>query len=284
MKLKLETINELQQTILILKDIYDDVRVIDPISKKILLDKNFNVIENKLCYEICDFPKSCKNCIGMRAHNQKKSFVKLSFVGEELFLITSIPKIIEDKLFIIEVFKLIEDILVIDGLKFKNKAEVKNYVEELDNVIIRDENTEIYNKMYTYERLPTDICLAKEYKKNIYIMMLEISKLENIEDIAMEFATFNAISSIERIINKNYDWISKIDENKFLIAVIRENVDMCDKVLHLIMEQLKEKSNKNNGLKYSLSYFNSRYDFNDTLEDSEQLIKRIISSMKRYNV
>lgn len=284
MKLKLETINELQQTILILKDIYDDVRVIDPISKKILLDKNFNVIENKLCYEICDFPKSCKNCIGMRAHNQKKSFVKLSFVGEELFLITSIPKIIEDKLFIIEVFKLIEDILVIDGLKFKNKAEVKNYVEELDNVIIRDENTEIYNKMYTYERLPTDICLAKEYKKNIYIMMLEISKLENIEDIAMEFATFNAISSIERIINKNYDWISKIDENKFLIAVIRENVDMCDKVLNLIMEQLKEKSNKNNGLKYSLSYFNSRYDFNDTLEDSEQLIKRIISSMKRYNV
>jgi len=40
---------------------------------------------------------------------------------------------------------------------------------------------------------------------------------------------------------------------------------------------------KNNGLKYSLSYFNSKYDFNDTLGDSEQLIKRIISSMKRYN-
>ncbi|MDP4088347.1 MAG: hypothetical protein Q8930_03615 [Bacillota bacterium] len=278
----MENLNKLQQTLMILRNIYDDIRVINPISKRILFDKDYNSINEGYCYEFSGNEGPCSNCVGMRAFNEGRSFIKLYFNGEDIVLHTAMPFVMGEEKYIIEAYKVMDDTSFIDGIEFNCKEDLKQYVENINNAAIRDEKTEVFNSRFAHERLPAEIELSKTSNACISIALLEIKFAHEYEnENVRDYNIFNIISIVANELDKRTDWISRIEENKFIILIKRENDNLCSEDYMRIIMELERKSTLYNGTNFMLGILVNQRVLSDMVYDAKQLIEYIMKNVKR---
>lgn len=269
---------------MILKNIYDDIRVIDPISKRILYDKDYNPIKSGFCYEFSGHEGLCSNCVGMRAYNEGRSFFKLYFNGEDLVLHTAMSLTMDDKKYIIEAYKVMDDASYVDGVEFQNKEELKSYVENINNSVVKDEKTEVFNSRFAYERLPSEIELSKTNNACISVALLEIKFTDEYEnELVKDYNTFNIVSIVSKELNQKTDWISCIEEDKFLILIKRENKKICEECYRSIIQELEQNSTLYNGTNFMLGILLNQNVLSDMVYDAKQLIEYILKNVKKAN-
>lgn len=76
----------------ILDNMYDAMRIIDPINKNVININNQQIkIENSKCYDFFNRGIMCNNCISMRADIENDTFIKLEYVSSGVMLIIATP-------------------------------------------------------------------------------------------------------------------------------------------------------------------------------------------------
>lgn len=84
---KILNLNTLIEKIDFLIFIYDAIRIVDPIRKKVYYffskEKEYIEEENS-CYEFWNQNKMCSNCVSMRAYTQNETFVKIEYNGDNV--------------------------------------------------------------------------------------------------------------------------------------------------------------------------------------------------------
>lgn len=107
-----EVINKLS----IIEKMYEQIRLVDPILKKVIIIKENTVHEfTGKCFDLWGLNKVCENCISIRAHNENKIFVKVDYTPEKIYVVTAVPIDLCNRRIVIELLQNTTDSLVFEN-------------------------------------------------------------------------------------------------------------------------------------------------------------------------
>ncbi len=178
-------ISEIKERLSIFKNMYDMIRVVDPINKKVKFIEGENLKhKDAVCYNIFKKNSFCKNCISMRAYQYNDTFTKVEYSTDgKVFLITATPVNFENKIYVAEIIKIISENNSISSQNSRGKADLENLITTINDKYVENRDKNVISKGKVKKGLLSSR-EADENKLQLYIKNIELSELkENINQI-----------------------------------------------------------------------------------------------------
>jgi flagellar biosynthesis regulator FlbT len=140
----------------VIHEIYDTVRVVDPVKKRPVGGNDFNQ-NNQNCYDIWENNEICRNCISIRASFLNKALFKLEHTNDKIYMVTAIPVELPDRRVVIELLKDVTESMLMETEKKQKLQEMRIFIDNINQMVIKDSLTNVYNKRYIHEKLPVDM-------------------------------------------------------------------------------------------------------------------------------
>jgi diguanylate cyclase (GGDEF)-like protein len=241
-----ELLNVIKERLSIFNNLYDVLRIVDPVNKKVL-SVNDGIIKHLdgVCYEDWNKNKFCENCISMRASIQNDTCVKIECKDKKIILIIATPVHFEGKTYIVELLKDISKDTNDIGEMNDNTGSISLLLNEMSSKIVKDDLTGIYNKRYITERLPVDINKCAIGETPLSIIMADIDSFKNINDtyghvigdrVLKDFA-----AHISESINNDSCWAARYGGDEFIIVLNNTDIETSYKVSEEIRKGLEKK-------------------------------------------
>jgi two-component system, cell cycle response regulator len=161
-------------------EMYDLIRMVDPIQKKVLsYDNNAWHIEPGFCYDVYEEGHICKNCVSIRALNTDRTSIKTQFVKDKLHMVTAVPIEFEGRKIVFELFK---DIADSQDLMQEQLKEMQSLIVKTNELLVTDVLTNIYNRRFIEERLPVDFATHQTMGIQAQIVMIDIDFFKLVND------------------------------------------------------------------------------------------------------
>ena len=217
------SLNELEDKLDFFYKMYDTVRLVDPIHKKVLDYRGSSLKETQeVCYNYWGDGIICENCISIRAYNEDKSFVKLEKSEESILLVTAIPIVNSMSPVVLELMKNATDSMLVGSGDYNEGELLLRYMKEMKDVISRDPLTGLYNRRFVNERLPVDIINATINHLPLSVCFIDMDHFKSINDLNGHEAGDWAIKVVSDVITKNIcsknDWAARYGGDEFLIC------------------------------------------------------------------
>lgn len=218
---KLDTILE---NVEILDNLFDIVRVVDPIKKEVIKYYNPKFLPvNENCFSTWNTGRICENCISVRAYYANETLTKIDYDQKNLYMVTSTPISLAEGTFIIELLKDISNSGFIKDYKNKDIITISSLIYGLNKDLVTDELTKIYNRRFINERLPSNMAISLLQNKPISIVMCDIDNFKLVNDtyghIVGDFVLQEFSSCINKSIKGENDWVSRYGGEEFLICL-----------------------------------------------------------------
>lgn len=237
------TMEELKVTLSVLNKIYDSVRIIRPMRKKIL-SLNEGVLSETPCncYDFWSHDKVCSNCISMRAFNEKDTFFKLGWVSNKIYMVIAIPVQDTVETVILELLKDVTNSMTVDADEvFKNNFLLQT-LKEIGQLQIIDSLTGIFNRRFIDERLPADIANSSVDSAPFSIVFADIDYFKLVNDTYGHVAGDHILKEFAELLQKNLvardDWVARYGGEEFIIRLkdgnITSAVEFAEKVRNKI--------------------------------------------------
>ena len=243
-------INEMQ----IFKKYFDEVRIVDPLSKTLFQTKDVNgdiVLAEQQeanCYDFWGFHQSCVNCISMRAINENDTFVKFEEVDERIFMITAMPVILKGRMLAIELLKDITKQKIVDGMLNIDTENIdtivlRSSIARLNDLVMRDTLTKLYNRKYINEKLPAHIIKSYVEKACLSVIMVDIDYFKKVNDnyghvVGDEMLQMFADTLQKNIRHDQGDWVARYGGEEFLICLMncskKSAIDTAQRIRHAV--------------------------------------------------
>lgn len=219
----MEIIDIVKEKLSIFKNLYDFIRIVDPINKKVIDSReDNNEILKDNCYGLCEKNGFCNNCVSMRALMENDTFVKIEFAKGKLLLIISSPVTIENNIYIVEMIKDISQTSSITNNE-KSIYNFKDLIVEMNDVSIKDELTGIYNRRYINERIAVDINDSIIYDKTLCVIMADLDFFKKINDnyghVVGDWVLKDFAKILSTSIRSSSDWVARYGGEEFLIVL-----------------------------------------------------------------
>lgn len=207
----------------ILYNLFDCIRIVDPIKKVVIHQiKNKVEIERPPCYEFWNRNQVCENCISIRAYNEEKSFSKIEFNKERVyFVIATLIKINGTK-YIIEALKDVTEDNILEEISKKSISDITKEVNRLNEIVVKDELTDCFNIRYVNEMLPFNISDSINENKTLSVCMLDLDYFKQINDTYGHLCGDFVLKEVGKIlkdnIRKDIDWVARYGGEEFLVV------------------------------------------------------------------
>jgi len=273
----LDICEEVKERLSIFKNLYDVIRIIDPVNKKAIISKNDNVekIESP-CYRFWGSNSSCKNCISMRAYIEQDTFTKFEYINGKIFSIIATPIKFRGKEYILEMIK---EMSVTD-LNIDGKGDLKDLISALNEKIITDYLTNVYNRRYINERLPVDIDNSIKIKKPISIVIADLDSFKQINDdfghVMGDIVLKDTCKIIKDFLIKNEDWVGRYGGDEFLIVLNNINREEAYKIIESMRIKIEKHKFKYNDksinitVSFGIYTVDSQVEFNAVIEELDK--------------
>lgn len=239
-------LNALTDNLSILENLYDVIRIVDPLTKKTVhYDKTKIKILDNSCYDFWKSEEYCPNCISMRAYNEADTFVKIEYNKEKIYMIMASPIVMENKKYVFEMLKDVTNTGIIENFSEKTSEEIQLYINEMNDKIIKDELTGIYNRRFIGERLPIDILKSASQKSPLSIIIADIDFFKSINSnyghLAGDYILFEFASLIKNSIRKDSDWVARYGGEEFIIVLDNTDSNTAFEISEKIRKKVEEK-------------------------------------------
>lgn len=237
-------LEELELHLDFLKKMYQTVRIVDPCKKKVMDFHDNSVIETEgVCYEYWNNNAFCENCISMRAYLNKDTVFKLEYLEDKLFMITAIPIETTGRIVVLELLKEVTSTMLIDTGDYDSVHDIKNYITSLNDKVVKDNLTNLYNRRFIDERLPVDIIKSTIDEKPISIIMTDIDQLKKINDIYGHIEGDLKVKEFGNILSHSIrgdkDWVARYGGDEFLICLNNTDNDTAYKIAERIRKDIE---------------------------------------------
>lgn len=217
--------NELKQHVGFLRKMYQVVRIVEPTTKKVFVNEgDLSTYKDGFCYSFWENGSYCENCISTRARIENDIVYKLEYAPDKVFMVTAIPIKTEDKVVVIEMMKDITDSMVIDTVDNRDKEVMKDYIMNINNMIVRDELTGVFNRRFINERLPVDIVQSKIYKYPISIIISDIDYFREINNTYGHLEGDKKLKEYANILSKyigsGKNWVARYGGDEFIVCLV----------------------------------------------------------------
>ena len=186
----MEVLLDVKERMSILKNFYDEVRVVDPINNIVFSD-DFNLkINNKFnekdcslsnCYDVWGKKSICSTCISKKAYLKNDTFIKLEYNKNHVFLVIASPIEFNENKYVVEILKdITNNGSIVDGSGEGNYLDLT--MKKMGENLIKDYLTEVYNKRYIDQRF------SKEAHRNLKesipttVIMTDIDSFKKVND------------------------------------------------------------------------------------------------------
>lgn len=269
-----------------LNNIFDIVRIVDPTKKKVIDSLNLeDVIHGPNCYEFWDKGTYCDNCISKKALDKKETITKIEYAKDRLFLVMATPIEYKNRKYIVETLKEINDMNVMFRLNGVDIEETNQIISELNDKVIRDELTGIYNRRYINRKLPKEIVATKSTNKESTIIMIDIDCFKKVNDTYGYMIGDTVLKELSNImkskIRQDHDWVARYGGDEFLIFLKNGDREVANKVIQEINNSLEKKyfTVKNKQFKITISAGISSIGLGN--KDFEKVINEADKSLKK---
>lgn len=217
-------IHKIFDNLKIFENMYEKIRFVDPLRKKVLIYKEGELNEfDSNCYDTWNKNKLCVNCISMRSFNENKTFVKMEHDKNEIYMVTSVPIKLADRNIVIELFK---DATFSMGSSDPEVAIQLNMYSTIDNmnaILLKDSLINIYNRRYINEVLPVEITISTTVNKSFWIILVDIDLFKEVNDTYGHLAgdiVLKEFANILKVCMKDQNgWIARYGGEEFLISI-----------------------------------------------------------------
>lgn len=278
-------LNEIKNRLAIFQDMYSHIRIVEPVERL----SHIEVHEGQLtrittdhCYKFWEASKQCENCISMRAYNTRASAVKIEIKDNITYLIQAFPVEIDDNLFIVEMLKDITEngIILAENQKDMNLHE---YVKRMNAQLITDELTNVYNRRYLEERLPTDLYRAKLEGKSVSIVMADIDYFKNVNDTYGHVVGDCVLKKFAELVNtsirESMDFMARYGGEEFIIVLNHSDKENAIKIVEKIRKKIESTVFEcdGNNIKITCSFginvvSDSTYDIKDVIAPADECL------------
>lgn len=227
----MSVVSQVKESLSLFRNLYDIFRIIDPVSKKVVyVDDDQEMEKGQPCFCFWEKGSCCSNCVAMRAEFENDTFIKLESKKDKIYMVISTPVSVDNNKYIVELIKDISDKGFLNGKSILKLSIAEELITEMNDKIIRDGLTGIYNKRYINERLPIDINKSSTEGQPLSIIMADIDLFKDVNDtyghsigdkILIDFAKL-----LEKSVRKNIDWVGRFGGEEFLIVL--KNTDVED--------------------------------------------------------
>lgn len=239
-------INEFLKTISMLQGIGDIIRAVDPVNNKVINLEKSEINEYKhQCHMFWGGHDACKNCVAMKAMVFNDTFVKVEYNKEKMFMVSASPLVLGDTKYIIEIIKNITNRGIICDLEKKSVNEINEEIRKLNNDVLMDELTGIYNKRYIDENFHQTVKNNIMDESPISVIMVDIDLFKRVNDIYGHLAGDQVIKEFARFLNnairKGKDWVARYGGEEFLIVLNNTDKNTAFKISERMREGISNK-------------------------------------------
>lgn len=275
----------LRQQVKAYERIFDTVRVVDPVTKKVIVYKDGkDIYDNMACYSSWLDGNECKDCIIIKALNHKKTFVKIQNNADRMFLMSAVPLELNGDIFALELIKDITDNLVFETVYQCEGHELRNIVQDLNTLIMKDTLTSLYNRRYIDRTLPEEIARCND-KNPLSIAMIDVDHFKSINDTYGHNAGDIIIKKLGQILSNSIrndtDWAARYGGDEFLICLPNTDNKKAYKVLERIRKNVEKINIKIENIKIKVTVSGGLYTLNNNILAPVDLIK--YADDKLYN-
>ena len=212
----------------------DITRIVDPLQKTVIQYKNKEVVIDGIhCFDFWGKNKVCDNCISMRAYNDNKTYVKIEYNKDKIYLITAVPHDLNDRRVVIEILKDITNSLLLSS--YENEAVdstgIHALIDNMNKFAYSDPLTGLYNRRYIIEKLPIDLLNTTLLSSEFSIIMADIDHFKLINDnyghLAGDQALKTVAETLSGCIKRESDWIARYGGEEFLICIPGASLDFA---------------------------------------------------------
>lgn len=222
MEKKLIPIDEFQQHLVFLSQVFDFIRMVDPMKKKVITFFDNQKYESSFsCSDFWNQNKICDNCIALQCITEKEMFFKLQSNSSGIYLACALPLQQGDNILAAELFKDVTESLKADD----NNPEdsLLDIIHTLNNLHIIDNLTSIYNRYFITERLPTDIMRCTMENKPISIILADIDFFKKVNDTHGHLAGDQVLKAFSELLAEQageaQGWAARYGGEEFLVCL-----------------------------------------------------------------
>lgn len=254
------TLDKLRGHLKFFNKMYDAVRLVDPVKKQVIEYKgcNFNG-KSGICYEYWKDARICDNCISIRSHREDKSFMKLEQGKDNIMMVTAIPLESMEKPIVLELLKDVTHSMMLGSGDYNEGKMMYDAISKLNDMIVKDALTSVYNRRFVDERLGVDIIKATIMDTPLSVVFMDVDNLKDINDIYGHSVGDIVLKEVGRVIRKciriHNDWVARYGGDEFLICLNdadeEDAIIICNRIKKVI-EQVQI-PNLDNDIQISLS-------------------------------
>lgn len=222
------TIHGLIENLPYFHQMYDGVRLVDPLEKRVLAIEGWEAFKTgEVCYHFWKTGQVCNNCISIRSHEDNKSYVKLERTGTDVLVVLSVPVEAKEQCVILELLKKAGGSETDHWQSAIVDDDMLRLVNELNDRVVRDKLTGLFNRHYIDERLPADLVRATIEGESIAVLFLDLDRFKGINDRYGHAAGDLVLQSMADVLRDNLrsedDWAARLGGDEFLVCLHRAN-------------------------------------------------------------
>ncbi len=229
----------------IMEKAFDNIRLVDPVKHRIM-NYHEKELENTevACYAFWGKSKVCSDCVSIRAFQDNRTYAKLEFSGDQIFIITAIPIELQDRRVVVEILKNISNSVVYDSNESNQYAEIRELLNRMNNRALNDSLTGIYNRRYINEKLPLELANASIGGSDISIIMADIDFFKKVNDTYGHLDGDRTLSQFAKIVSSSLkrcnDWVARFGGEEFLICLPGANAKTAKEIAEAIREKVEQ--------------------------------------------
>lgn len=217
-------LNRLKQDLIFFHKMYDVARLVDPVRKTVLEYRGGKIEEIcGSCYAYWKTGHVCDNCISIRAHHENKSYMKLEQRDGEIILVTAFPVETDGEAVILELLKNVTDSMIFDMDDDAGGRIMRKAVHEINDMVIRDHLTSLYNRRFIDGRLPADMVRAAVTRQPLTVLFIDVDDMKRINDTyghaAGDLALKETAAAIRSGLRADTDWAARYGGDEFFVCL-----------------------------------------------------------------
>lgn len=220
------TLNELEKHLSFFRKMYDVARLVDPVQKRVVDRRDYRTGEEQdICHAYLESSRICDNCISVRAYHNHNCYLKMEQLPEAIMMVAAFPIDNAGQPMVLELLKNATDTMMIGHGVYDEGYFLTNFVSELNDLVIKDELTGIYNRRFANERLPSDLTWSSLENQPLSVLFLDVDNLKLINDSyghsVGDKVLVEVASALRDCIRSDSDWAARYGGDEFLICLNR---------------------------------------------------------------
>lgn len=251
-------LKDISERLSLFKNLYDIIRLVDPINNKVIDSYPNNLIKNDKglsCYKFWNKDAPCENCTSLSAYIENNTFYKVEVKDDDLYIIISSPFEINNTTYIVE---LIKNITKTGYFKDNNyQGSFQDIFDLMSNLLHKDDLTGVYTKKYMYDYLTKELANTSKSYSFLSVMMIDIDFFKRINDTYGHLLGDEVLKDFVKIISSctkdENALLGRFGGEEFILILKHNNIDKIKSIGNTILTNVENHAFKYDNISIDLT-------------------------------